>query len=244
MHFYLLCSYRISKLSYWQITLSHLLIFTLADYHISLLYSLQKLTVQSMKYLFVCSLTALFLSIISCAPSRKPLVAPVTIIHVPDSLPALPSSEIDITLKAPGRLVLAKADSVVPRQFTSDSWPNYLQPSCDFRYKYRFFRSGLTITCVNNMIGVHLTGTYQISGGRCLCTLNKPVSPWVSGSCGFGNEPLRRVNINISSQLSFLPGYRIVTASKAGKLDAIDKCSVSFSPRMLHSRCSTVSVPP
>jgi hypothetical protein len=166
--------------------------------------------------------------LLSCSSPRKTVVAPATAIHVADSLPALPLSEIDLPLKIAGRFILAKADSMVPRQFTSDAWPSYSQPSCDFRYKYRFFRSGLSITCINNAIGVQLTGTYQISGGRCLCTLDKPVSPWVSGSCGFGNEPMRRVNISIGSRLSFLPDYRIITSTKAAKLEAVDRCSVSL----------------
>ncbi|MES1220430.1 MAG: DUF4403 family protein, partial [Bacteroidota bacterium] len=118
-------------------------------------------------------------------------------------------------------------DSLVPIQFTSDLWPNYSQPSCDFRYKYRFLRSGLTGSCINSKIGINLTGNYQISGSRCICAMNKPVSPWISGSCGFGTEPLRRVNISVSSQLSFLPDYHIRTFTKADKLDAVDKCYVS-----------------
>ncbi|MBS1936174.1 MAG: DUF4403 family protein, partial [Bacteroidetes bacterium] len=57
--------------------------------------------------------------------------------------------------------------------------------------------------------------------------MNKPVSPWISGSCGFGSEPMRRVNISVSSQLSFSPDYHIHTLTKAEKLDATDKCYVS-----------------
>ena len=156
------------------------------------------------------------------------MVTPQVVVRPVDSLPALPPSEINFTIKAPARLITAKADSVVPKQFLSDGWPAYLQPSCDFRYKYRFFRSGLTLTCTNNNIGVHLAGTYQIAGGRCVCAMNKPVSPWVSGSCGFGDESLRAVNININSQIAFRPDYTVRTSTKAGKLDAIDKCSVSL----------------
>jgi hypothetical protein len=182
----------------------------------------------NMKYFFFYSVALSSLLILSCSPSRKTIVPAVTAVYVPDTLPALPLSEIDLQLKAGARYILAKADSIVPKQFTSDAWPNYSQPSCDFRYKYRFVRSGLTVTCVNNMIGVHLTGSYQLSGGHCLCAMDKPVSPWVSGSCGFGNEPMRRVNINVSSQLSFLPDYHIRTSTKTDRLDAFDKCSVSL----------------
>ncbi len=195
------------------------------------LFSFANSYLHNMKYFFFCLIIS-SLFIISCAPSRKPLTQPatqaVTTFHIADTLPTLPLSEIDLSLKAGGRYVLAKADSLVPKQFTSDAWPNYSQPSCDFRYKYRFVRSGLTVTCINNKIGIHLTGNYQISGGRCLCTMNKPVSPWISGTCGFGNEPMRRVNINVTSQLFFLPNYHINTFTKTDKLEALDKCNVSL----------------
>jgi hypothetical protein len=61
-----------------------------------------------------------------------------------------------------------------------------------------------------------------------VCSMNKSVSPWVSGSCGFGNEPLRRVNISISSKLNFLPNYKVSTTSSLAKLDPLDKCFVSL----------------
>ncbi|MDR3711483.1 MAG: DUF4403 family protein [Puia sp.] len=161
------------------------------------------------------------------ASSQRPSPSS-TVPVLPDTLPALPVSEIDIPLKVVGHALLARIDSTIPRQFTSDGWPNYLQPSCDFRYKYRFVRSGLQITCVNNKFGVQLTGSYQIAGSRCLCALGKPVSPWISGNCGFGQEPMRRVNISMSSQLYALPGYRIRTLTRLEQLQALDKCTVSL----------------
>jgi hypothetical protein len=58
--------------------------------------------------------------------------------------------------------------------------------------------------------------------------MNKPVSPWISGSCGYGNEPLRRIAISVSSQLSFLPNYKIKSITKLDNLIAYDKCMVSL----------------
>ena len=157
------------------------------------------------------------------------MIGPQSLTVIPaDTLASLPQSEIDFQLKEDGRSILLKIDSMVPKQFTSDSWPNYSQPSCDFRYKYRFLRSDLNISCVDNNIGVHLTGRYQISGGRCICTMDKPVSPWVSGSCGYGDEPMRKVNIHIGSQLFFLSNYHINTRTRTDRLEAIDRCSVSL----------------
>jgi hypothetical protein len=168
---------------------------------------------------------ALFLS--SCSSSKK-LSTPAVSIHVPDTLPALPVSEIDLPLKIAGRPLLAMADSIVPKEFTSEGWPAYLQPSCDFRYKYRFVRSAFTISCTNNQLFLQLKGNYQVAGGKCLCAMGKPVSPWISGNCGFGNEPMRRVEINIHSQLSFLPDYRVQTFTRTAPLKALDKCVMSM----------------
>lgn len=171
--------------------------------------------------LFFTFIASLFF--VSCSSSKK-----VTGIRLPDSLPALPMSEIDLPVRISAKPILFKANFLVPAQFTSDGWPNYSQPSCDFRYKYRFMRSAFTITCVNNVLGVQLTGNYQVAGAKCICSMNKPVSPWISGSCGFGNEPLRRVTINVSSKLSFLPNFKILTATAPGKIEAQDKCYVSL----------------
>ena len=175
----------------------------------------------------------------SCGPSKKiastaapatpsTTAAPVTTASTPsDALPALPPSEIDLPIKIAGRPLIATADSLTPKEFLSEGWPGYLQTSCDFRYKYRFVRSGFTVQCINNRLSVALQGHYQVAGGRCLCVSGKPVSPWVSGYCGFDNEPMRRVDLSFSTQLIFLPDYRLHTASGLDKLSALDRCTMS-----------------
>jgi Domain of unknown function (DUF4403) len=179
-----------------------------------------------MTYFPAWLLLALIGSLGSCSPSKK-LSAPAVVLSVPDSLPALPLSEIDLPLKIAGRPLLASADSLVPKEFLSDRWPGYLQSSCDFRYKYRFVRSGFTVHCANNKLSVQMQGNYQVAGSRCFCALNKPVSPWISGNCGFDTEPMRRVDISFSTQLTFLPNYRLLTLSRADQLKALDKCTMS-----------------
>jgi len=184
-----------------------------------------------MKCLQILLFSVSILFIASCSSTKKAISSPSTsslVPHLPDSLPPLPASEIDFPLKIYAPPIFAKADSVVPKEFNSDGWPNYSQPSCDFRYKYHFVRSGLSITCVNNKIGVQFTGNYQLSGSKCICTMNKPVSPWVSGSCGYGNEPMRKIGINVSSQLYFLQNYKIRSVTKLDNLHAVDKCIVSL----------------
>ncbi len=181
---------------------------------------------STMKKIYFLLTGLMMLVLLSCSSSHKTAGAPLK--GVPDSLPTLPASEIDVPVKIAARPIFARAEAIVPMEFTSDSWPNYLQPSCDFRYKYRFLRSAMAITCVNNKLGVQFLGNYQVAGGRCICSMNKPVSPWISGSCGFGQEPMRKVNILINSQLSFLPNYQLRTLTRPDKLQAIDKCYVSL----------------
>jgi len=183
-----------------------------------------------MKYLSLFSYLLITLLFASCSSSKKTVAHPQqpSGFNLPDSLPTLPASEIDVQLKIYGPPILAKAEALVPKEFNSDNYPNYSQPSCDFRYKYHFVRSPLSLTCINNKIGIHFTGNYQLSGSKCICTIGKPVSPWISGSCGYGAEPLRKIGINVSSQLSFLPTYKLKTSTKLDNLQAADKCIVSL----------------
>ncbi|MFT3824984.1 MAG: DUF4403 family protein [Chitinophagaceae bacterium] len=143
-------------------------------------------------------------------------------------LPALPVSEINIPVKIYMRPLLAMMDSTTPKEFTSDKWPDYSPASCDFRYKYRFLRSPFVFSCVNNKVTIALRGYYQIAGSRTVCTLNRQVSPWVNGSCGFGNESLRRVDISISSLLAVLPNHQVQTTTRLNAVNAIDKCQVTL----------------
>ena len=175
----------------------------------------------------VCLLVVVII-LSSCSGSKKTTATVSTPAAVNDSLPPLPISEIDIPIKIYTRPLLTRAETMVPKEFTSDKWPDYTQSSCDFRYKYRFVRGGLTFGLVNNQVAIGFGGNYQIAGGRCVCAFDKPVSPWVSGSCGFGNEPLRKVNISLASMVSFLPTYKVKTTTVLNNLTPLDKCQVTL----------------
>jgi hypothetical protein len=174
----------------------------------------------SMKYLFY--LAVIFF--LSCSPAKKTSSSKT---EQEPSLPELPVSELDIPIRIAGAPVLAKAEQLVPAEFTSEAWPDYMHPTCDFRYKYRFVRTGLQLTCVNNIIGIHFGGNYQVSGSKCLCTAGVPVTPWIYGSCGFPPQPLRKVNMSLSSGLQFLPNYQLRTTTTITRIQPIDRCEVS-----------------
>ncbi|PWT73602.1 MAG: hypothetical protein C5B59_13070 [Bacteroidetes bacterium] len=177
-----------------------------------------------MKYLRLAIFLSTVIIFSACSSSKKLSKTNVQV----DTLPALPVSQVDIPVKIYANPLLAKAEQLVPKEFTSDSWPNFIQSSCDFRYKYRFVRSALSLSVVNNQVGIQFAGNYQVAGSRCVCTADKPVTPWISGSCGFGKEPMRRVQIAIRSQLNFYPTYQIHTATSLNKLQATDRCEVSL----------------
>ena len=144
------------------------------------------------------------------------------------TLPELPLSELDIPIKIAASSILAKAEKLVPLEFTSDAWPQFMQPSCDFRYKYRFVRTALQVSCINNIFSIRFGGNYQVSGSKCLCTAGIPVTPWISGNCGFAPQPLRKVNMAISTSLQFLPNYTVRSTTAINQIQPVDKCAVSI----------------
>lgn len=178
-----------------------------------------------MKHCLIPLLPFIFF-LVSCGSSQKAATAPAE----PPArlLPALPVSQINIPVKVYMKPLLNLMDSMTAKEFTSEKWPNYLQSSCDFRYKYRFVRSPFVFTCVNNKVNIGFRGNYQIAGSRCVCAFDKQVSPWVSGSCGFGDEALRRVDLNISSLLNLQPNHQIMTTTRLETLKPIDKCQVTL----------------
>jgi Domain of unknown function (DUF4403) len=159
----------------------------------------------------------------SCSSSKKAASAR----EEEKSLPDLPMSELDIPIKIAAAPFLEKAEKLVPAEFTSDTWPEFMRPSCDFRYKYRFIRTGLEVSCVNNLISVRFGGHYQVSGSKCLCTAGIPVTPWISGNCGFPPQPLRKVNMSLRTSLQFLPNYQVHTSTIINQIQPVDRCSVS-----------------
>ncbi len=145
-----------------------------------------------------------------------------------DTLPPQPESVISIPVKIWAKPFLDKAETLAPPEFASTQWPNYTPYGCDFRYKYRFVRSALKFSCINNQILISVTGNYQVAGSKSVCVMGKQVAPWINGSCGFNGEPLRRVEVTIGSAVRFLPNYTMRSRSVVRSVNPVDKCSVTF----------------
>ncbi|MHA4845298.1 DUF4403 family protein [Flavitalea antarctica] len=179
-----------------------------------------------MRSLSLLIFSMLMLALVSCSTQKT---TTTTISRTEKrSLPSLPVSQINIPVKLNMKVLIRQMDSLMAKEFTSEKWPDYLQTSCEFRYKYRFIRSPVSFTCINNRVSIGFTGNYQIAGSKAACAFGKQVSPWISGSCGFGSEPLRKVDVNISSQLFILPKYEVSTKTTLDKLVPRDKCTVSL----------------
>ncbi len=174
-----------------------------------------------MKHLIYLPLLFMFLA---CSNAKKLAVSK----EEQQTLPELPLSELDIPVYLDAAPILAKIEKLVPSEFTSDAWPGFMYATCDFRYRYRFVRSNLQISCTNNLIGIRFGGNYQVGGSKCLCTAGIPVTPWISGNCGFPPQSLRKVNMSINSSLQFLPGYKVRTLTVINQIQPVDKCSVSI----------------
>jgi Domain of unknown function (DUF4403) len=144
------------------------------------------------------------------------------------SLPPAPASEIDIPVKVNLKTIFAQVEKQVPPEIVSDKWPDYVLPSCDFRYRYRFLRSPLTLKASGNTFSLEATGAYQVQGAKRVCIANKAFSPWINGECGFGNEPMRRVQVGLHSNIQLLPDYRLQTYTVLDKVNALDKCEVTI----------------
>ena len=174
-----------------------------------------------LKYVFVL---AGMVCLVSCSSSKKAAQT----VAMATTLPTLPESNINVPVKVVMIPVLAKASVLIPKEIISDGWPQYLRTSCDFHYKYRFVPGTFTFNCINNQVMVKLSGTYQVSGERCICAFNKQTTPWIGGGCGFDKEPMRKTEILIGSALSFQPNYTVHIQTVAQKVNALEKCLVSM----------------
>ncbi len=174
-----------------------------------------------LKYVFFLAGIA---CLVSCSSSKKAAQT----VAVATTLPTLPESNINVPVKVVMTPVLARASILIPKEITSDGWPQYLRTSCDFHYKYRFVPGAFTFNCINNQVLVKLSGSYQVSGERCICAFNKQTTPWIGGGCGFDKEPMRKTEILIGSALSFQPNYTVHIQTMAQKVNALEKCVVSM----------------
>ena len=121
---------------------------------------------------------------------------------------------------------LAKASGYINKELVSEGFPKYIQPNCDFRYKYRFVKDTVLFSMSNNYLLANIKGKYQVAGSATMCQGGKAVAPWITESCGFGQEKMRGIEIQLGSLLQLLPSWKIKTTSVANSVIPIDPCKI------------------
>jgi len=172
-------------------------------------------------------LLVVIISATSCSRKinpEKPTLAPTAF-----KLDSLPDSEIDIPIQVNLKPIYAMAEKNVDLLFTSPNYPNdWVQPSCDTRYKYSFRRSPLQMKGAGNSLNLGFMGYYRIIGSTRVCVSGTALSPWTPACrCGF-DEPERRVNVSFTNSFTVQPDYKIKLAIKRNEPQSLDKCEVCF----------------
>jgi hypothetical protein len=139
---------------------------------------------------------------------------------------ALQTSIVQLPIKMYAKPFLAKASGFITKEITSEGFPKYIQPQCDFRYKYRFVKDTVLFSMSNNYLLANIIGKYQIAGSATICEKGKSVSPWITESCGFGTEKMRGLEIQLGSQIQLLPSWKIKTTSNANSVIPLDPCKI------------------
>lgn len=140
-----------------------------------------------------------------------------------------PFSAIDVPIRIGLKPMFDWAERSVDTVFTSEGYPNgWVQPQCDLRYRYRFWRSPLKMKATGQTLDLGFTGFYQIEGSSRGCFRGTILSPWTpSCRCGF-EEGARRVEVRFLNTLSILPRYQVRLQIQPQKPQPTDKCSVCF----------------
>jgi hypothetical protein len=172
-------------------------------------------------------LTVLSVFIVSCSHKispEKPNLAQTNF-----KLDSLPVSEINIPIQVNLKPVYAMAEKSVDTLFTSPNYPNdWVQETCDTRYKYSFRRGPLQMKATGNTLTLGFMGYYKIVGSTRGCIAGLPVSPWTSPCrCGF-DQAERRVNVSFTNSMAIQPDYKVKLTITRNEPQPLDKCEVCF----------------
>lgn len=138
-------------------------------------------------------------------------------------------SEINIPMRIAVKPLFDWAERSVDTTFTSEGYPDgWVQPACDLRYRYKFWRGPLRMKASGQTLDLSFTGNYQIEGSTRACVRGVVVSPWTpSCRCGFGETP-RRVDVRFLNTLSIQPRYQIQLKIQPQRPTPVDPCKVCF----------------
>jgi Domain of unknown function (DUF4403) len=172
-------------------------------------------------------LTGLVWAMNSCSHRIKP--EKPNFLQTDFKLDSLPNSEINIPIQISLQPVYAMAEKSVDTLFTSPHYPDdWIQETCDTRFKYSFRRGPLQMKASGTFLNLGFTGYYKIIGSTRICVGGTVISPWTPPcKCGF-NEPERKVNVSFTNSVSLQPDYKMKLSFRRNEPQPLDKCEVCF----------------
>jgi hypothetical protein len=171
-----------------------------------------------MKYLFLLSLTTLFLACRSIQPE-----APVSDIVQPP-LNDQPLSTLVIPISINLTSYFKEVEKSLPYNFKDSD-----QKCEGISYAYNFFRKPLQFEGRQDFLDFNIKGKYNLKLNYCpTCTdlftsENNCVIPRVYVSCGI-SEPMRNVELGYTSTFSITPSYKLKSKTKLNFIDLQDPC--------------------
>ena len=177
------------------------------------------------KRILVIAASIIFMA--SCSPRinpEKPFLSSFDF-----KLDSLPDSEINIPIQVNLKPVYQIAEKNLDTVFTSPNYPDdWVQESCDVRYKYVFRRGPLQMSGAGTFLDMGFTGFYKIIGSTRICINGTVISPWTpTCRCGF-SEGERKVNVSFGVSVTLQPDYKARLTILRQEPEPLDKCEVCF----------------
>jgi hypothetical protein len=138
-----------------------------------------------------------------------------------------PISSVVVPIKINLAPYLKETENSIPKKFTGK------EENCEgVSFSYTFFRDPIQFKGNKNSLSFEVDGKYALKLNYCpQCTdlfdsKGNCVVPRIYASCGV-NEPLRKITVGYSTQLSISPDYKIKSKTDLQKVETIDPCEIT-----------------
>ena len=170
--------------------------------------------------------TIFFLSfiLISCGS-----IKPEAPLNISKETPIIkqPLSSIVVPIKINLAPYLKETENSIPKKFTGK------EENCDgVSFSYTFFRDPIKFNGNKNSLAFEVDGKYALKLNYCpQCTdlfdsKGNCIVPRIYASCGV-NEPLRKITVGYTTQLSISPDYKIKSKTDLQKIETTDPCEIT-----------------
>ena len=138
-----------------------------------------------------------------------------------------PISSIVVPIKINLTPYLKETENSIPKKFTGK------EENCDgVSFSYTFFRDPIKFNGKKNSLAFEVDGKYALKLNYCpQCTdlfdsKGNCIVPRIYASCGV-NEPLRKITVGYTTQLSISPDYKIKSKTDLQKIETTDPCEIT-----------------